>query len=106
MADFTELKVIPQITFSNMSKSDQFWTLRDAYDEKAFRECLDHVWELRIEYGSVDICCTRCRSFYSEVNPDYIDDLCFSATLYSLEYKSKALSNDRGTDYDVWLEAI
>lgn len=91
--------------FKDMDESSQYWMLRDAYDEKTFRECPGHTWELSIEYGNLDISCIRCTSSYSEVSPEYKDDLVFRTTLYSLGWKMEK-NAFTGEVNDQYLEAI
>lgn len=90
--------------FKDLQEYEQRYILRDAYEEKAFRECEEHRWELNIEFGHISVQCFNCRGFYSEINPDYVEDLCFSAPIYSLQYKEDRDSYS-GEVNDYWLEA-
>lgn len=92
----------PQL--SDMSEWERQYTIREAYAEKDFRECEEHKWELSIEFGHISIQCLSCLGFYSEINPDYVDDLCFSAPIYRLEYTQDKDSYS-GEVNDFWLEA-
>lgn len=90
--------------WNDMEEWQRRHTLLDAYQEKAFLECGEHRWELSIEYGDISIRCLKCLVFYSEVNPDYEENLCYRAVLTSLAYKSDYDSYSGETN-DYWLEA-
>lgn len=87
-----------------LTDRERDYELRKAYEEKAFRECDKHNWELAIEYGHISIRCLSCLGFYSEINPEYEDDLCYRAPLSSLDYKSD-YDHYNGETNDYWLEA-
>jgi len=94
-----------KVSWEDMNEGTKLFLLREAYLDKSFRECPEHIWQLEIEFGQISISCINCRGFYSELNPEYQEDLCFTTRLSSLEYKSESTYGDYGTEFDSWLEA-
>lgn len=93
-----------EVVFNELSSIDQRFLLRDAYDEKRFHDCPEHIWELIIEYGSVFLICEKCQGDYSHVLHEYQEHLNFSARTKSVEWIVEEGGNYYQPEYNEWLD--
>jgi hypothetical protein len=55
-----------QPSFSDLDIWERMGILREAYQEKAYRECSEHLWNLVIDAGSAWIICSKCDGDYAQ----------------------------------------